>query len=401
MTVPSTLQPPSADVSAPSSSIEVDNAWRPPDQGRTAVLLSGGVDSSVALHLLAADHRQQLTAFYLKIWLEDEVAFLGDCPWEEDLAFARRVCADAGVPLEVIPLQREYRQRIVAYSLDELRAGRTPSSDVLCNQQIKFGAFLDAVGPEVSAVASGHYARRIAAGQQEDRALLARSPDPVKDQTYFLARLSRQQVQHCRFPIGHLHKHQVRRRAEELALPNRHRPDSQGICFLGKIPFREFIRHHLGERPGEIRHAETGQRLGEHRGHWFHTLGQRRGLGLSGGPWYVVGKNAEENLLLVSHRERLEEWAPESFEVEALHWLGEPLSLPSGSLDESSPLRVRLRHGGALLPFRLEPTSRGRGRVQLSQGDPGIAPGQFAVFYAEDICIGCGIISSTQSSESP
>lgn len=392
---------PSPQPPTPASDAELENAWHPPQRGRTAVLLSGGVDSSVALHLLAAEHRERLTAFYLKIWLEDEVAFLGDCPWEDDLAFARQVCADAGVPLEVIPLQREYRQRIVAYSLDELRAGRTPSSDVLCNQQIKFGAFLDAVGPEVSAVASGHYARRIVTGEQEDRALLARSPDPVKDQTYFLARLSREQVQHCRFPIGHLYKYQVRRLAEDLALPNRHRPDSQGICFLGKIPFREFIRHHLGERPGEIRHAETGERLGEHRGHWFHTLGQRKGLGLSGGPWYVVGKNSEENLLLVSHRERLQQWAPESFEVEALHWLGEPLPLPAGSLDESSALRVRLRHGGALLPFRLETSEPNRARVFLGQGDPGIAPGQFAVFYEENICIGCGIISNTQSTDSP
>jgi tRNA-specific 2-thiouridylase len=278
---------------------------------------------------------------------------------------------------------------------------------VLCNQQLKFGAFLDAVGPEVSAVASGHYARRVlVSGTPEERALLARSPDPVKDQTYFLARLSREQVERCRFPIGHLHKSQVRRLAEELALPNRHRPDSQGICFLGKIPFREFIRHHLGEQPGEIRHAETGERLGEHRGHWFHTLGQRKGLGLSGGPWYVVGKDAEENQLLVSHRERLDSWAPESFEVEALHWLAEPLTLPAGSLEPGSPLRVRLRHGGTLLPFRLEtPTReasiRGRARVVLSQGDPGIAPGQFAVFYAEDTCIGSGIISSTHSAKVP
>lgn len=358
---------------------------------KTAVLLSGGVDSSVALHRLLAEGYRDLTAFYLKIWLEDELAFLGECPWEDDLVHARAVCDAAGVPLEVVPMQQEYQQRIVAYTLTELRAGRTPSSDVLCNQQIKFGAFVDAVGEGFGAVASGHYARRV---ERDGRLWLARSPDPVKDQTYFLARLSAAQLERSRFPLGTLTKTEVRRQAVALGLPNRHRPDSQGICFLGQIPFRDFVRHHLGELPGEIRRAETGEVLGEHRGHWFHTIGQRKGLGLSGGPWYVVAKDPERNRLLVSHSEELWQRAPAELEVEDLHWIGEaPQDLQSGA--PVTDLTVRLRHGGALLPCRLSPLPDGGARVELSKPDPGIAPGQFAVFYDGEICLGSGVVRAS------
>lgn len=348
---------------------------------KIAVLLSGGVDSSVALRLLKDRERHELTAFYLKVWLEEELSGLGDCPWQEDLEFARRTCAEAGVPLEVVPFQREYRDRVVGYALEELKAGGTPSSDLLCNQQIKFGAFLDHVGSGFHRVASGHYARRQRSGS---RFRLARSPDPVKDQTYFLALLSQDQLARSEFPLGRLTKAQVRALAEEYRLPSRSRPDSQGICFLGKIPFGGFVRHHLGEKPGEIREARTGRRLGEHRGYWFHTIGQRRGLGLSGGPWYVVEKVVAENLLLVAHLEDMDTAARADFTVERLHWIDGP---PAGEA-----LTVKLRHGPTLTPCRLELEATDRGRVTLEAGDPGIAPGQFAVFYSGPYCLGSGVI---------
>ena len=348
-----------------------------------AVLLSGGVDSSVALRRLQAAGQEELTAFYLKIWLEDELAFLGECPWEEDLAFAREVCAQAGVPLEVLPMQREYHQRIVGYALDELRAGRTPSSDVLCNQQIKFGAFVDAIGPQFEAVASGHYAR-VEAGSGACRLLC--SPDPVKDQTYFLSRLSQAQLARCRFPLGALTKAEVRRLAVQYELANRQRPDSQGICFLGRIPFPEFVRHHLGEQPGEILELETGRRLGEHRGHWFYTVGQRKGLGLSGGPWYVVHKEVAGNAIYVSHRDAQAAAGSSRFDVTSLHWI-------AGPPDLDRPLRVKLRHGPHSLPCRLAATtSSGRLQVHLDGRDPGIAAGQFAVFYHGEECLGSGVM---------
>lgn len=352
---------------------------------KIAILLSGGVDSSVAASLLAADGEYELAAFYLKIWLEDELAGLGDCPWEEDLGYARAVCRQLGLPLEVVPFQREYQERVVAYTLAELRAGRTPSSDLLCNREVKFGVFLDTIGSGFDRVASGHYARRTDEG---GLAGLAKSPDPVKDQTYFLARLRQDQLRRCLFPLGPYDKRAVRAMARERALATADRPDSQGICFLGKIPFDAFVRHHLGERSGEIREVGSGRRLGHHRGHWFYTIGQRRGLGLSGGPWFVVGKDPEDNVVLVIHELGLPAAAVASFEVEDLHWLGE-------TPDESwlrTGLEVKLRHGPATLPARLEPLAGGHGRVFLEGSDPGVAPGQFAVFYRGHSCLGSGVI---------
>ncbi|MEM9290138.1 MAG: tRNA 2-thiouridine(34) synthase MnmA [Acidobacteriota bacterium] len=352
----------------------------------TAVLLSGGVDSSVALATLKDEGHADLRAFYLKIWLQEDEAFLGDCPWEEDLEHARAVCLRFGVPLEVIPLQREYYQRVVRYALDELAAGRTPSSDLLCNQQIKFGAFFDAVDGEIQSVASGHYAQRL---ERDGRALLARNPDPVKDQTYFLARLDRVQLERCRFPLGRWTKAQVRERALALDLPNSQRPDSQGICFLGKIPFDDFVRHHLGERPGPIVRQDTGEGLGEHRGLWFYTIGQRRGLGLSGGPWYVVDKQPEDDVLLVTHGQQLAQHSTTRFEVDSLHWLCDSMT---NTAEEELSLEVKVRHGPQLTRCRFQPQGDLRGLVELESPDPGIAPGQFAVFYRDEICLGCGVI---------
>ncbi|MBI4606973.1 MAG: tRNA 2-thiouridine(34) synthase MnmA [Planctomycetes bacterium] len=347
----------------------------------TAVLISGGVDSSLALRLLREEGCRDLAAFYLKIWLEDELAYLGSCPWEEDLCFARQVCDAAGVPLRVVSLQREYHERVVSYTLAELEAGRTPSPDIFCNQRVKFGAFLEAAGPSFERVATGHYARveRSPAGGRF-RVRLLKGIDPVKDQTYFLSHLSREQLARCAFPVGGLLKQRVRELAAELGLPNAGRPDSQGICFLGKVPFDDFVRHHLGERKGEIVEAETGRRLGEHGGYWFFTIGQRRGLGLGQGPWFVVGKDVERNIVYVSHQERLEEHSRDAFEVADAHWIAEPPG--------EGRLEVKLRHSPRAYRCTLRQTAGGRYAVRLDGRDPGVAPGQFAVFYEGDACLG-------------
>ena len=347
---------------------------------KIAVLLSGGVDSSVALQLLVHQGAHQLTAYYLKVWLEDEVAYLGDCPWEEDLKYARAVCDQVGVPLEIVSLQSEYLKLVVAHALDELRAGRTPSPDIFCNRRIKFGAFLDRVS-DIDCVASGHYA---CIDHADGLAILRRSPDPVKDQTYFLSRLTQEQLQRARFPIGHLHKAQVRALANEFDLPTRGRKDSQGICFLGKIPYRDFIEFHLGIQPGDITDADTGQTLGQHRGYWFHTIGQRYGLGLSGGPWYVVGKDIERNAIIVTHADHRAAHRRDFFEVRDLNWIANE---PQGH-----DLQVRLRHGPELIDCRLRDYGTAGLGVELAQPDAGIAPGQHAVFYDREICLGGGII---------
>ncbi len=348
---------------------------------KVAALLSGGVDSSVALSLLRSEGHD-VTAFYLKVWLEDELSHLGTCPWEEDLRFAREVCSRLDVPLEVRSLQRPYWDRVVRYAISELEAGRTPSPDVLCNQHIKFGAFLDEIDAGFDRVASGHYARR---EEIDGRVLLKRGIDSVKDQTYFLSRLSQQQVARSLFPLGGLQKSEVRRLAREIDLPNQDRRDSQGICFLGKIPYRDFVRHHLGDREGEIVEVDTGRVLGRHKGYWFHTIGQREGLGLSHGPWFVHGKDVSRNVIYVVHADRLAGSSRESFEVEALHWIGDPPA--------RRELSVRVRHGRSLHAGTLD-LEGSRGRVCLEDRDRGIAPGQFAVFYDGEVCLGGATIAA-------
>ena len=344
---------------------------------KVATLLSGGVDSSVALaELVARGH--DVVAFYLKVWLEDELSHLGECPWEEDLAYARAVCERFGVPIEVRSLQREYWDRVVRYAIGELRAGRTPSPDIFCNQRIKFGAFFDEIDASFERVASGHYAQtRRANGSVQ----LVKGADPVKDQTYFLSHMRQVQLRRASFPIGSYTKAEVRDRAAELDLPNQARKDSQGICFLGNIQYREFVRHHLGEREGRIVELESGKTLGTHRGYWFHTIGQRQGLGLSHGPWFVSRKDTDDNVVYVTHADNLVEAGRDRYEVEHVHWIG-----PAPSKRE---LDVRIRHSRDLIGATVDIAPSGdRATVLLESTDAGIAPGQFTVFYDGDVCLG-------------
>jgi tRNA-specific 2-thiouridylase len=347
-----------------------------------AVLTSGGVDSSVALCRLVEQGKHRLEAYYLKIWLEDELAFLGQCPWQEDLEYVREVCRLAGVPLTVVPLQSEYLSSVVDYVTSELEAGRTPSPDVLCNRTIKFGAFVDRVGERTELVASGHYAR---ISRKQGIAHLLRGADPVKDQTYFLSQLEQQQLSRCLFPVGELTKAEVRAEARRLGLPNQDRPDSQGICFLGRIPYDDFIAFHLGEHRGEIRELATDRPLGHHRGYWFYTIGQRRGLGLAGGPWYVAAKSPERNLVYVVNALQLDEHRRDSFTVDRPNWIA--------GVPGPGRYRVRIRHGERLLTCSISTAREGSLAVVLEEGDPGVAPGQFAVLYDDEECLGGGAIS--------
>lgn len=348
---------------------------------KIAVLLSGGVDSSVALAELVQQRQagHDIQAFYLKIWLEDDLQYLGQCPWEEDLRYAEGVTQALGVPLEILSLQRAYWDRVVAHTISELKLGRTPSPDILCNQNVKFGAFADLIDPSFDKIASGHYARLDSAGR------LLKGVDPIKDQTYFLSRLSREQIQRALFPIGHLPKAEVRRRAALYDLPTQDRPDSQGICFLGKLKFSEFVRAHLGERPGPIVELETGKVLGEHRGFWFHTIGQRKGLGLSGGPWFVVQKDPQRDIVYVSSVETRSERQQLDFFVQSMHWLTEEPQL-------DGDLSVKIRHGQRTTPCRLTEAGPARYAVELASADGGLAPGQYAVLYRGEECLGSGII---------
>jgi len=348
---------------------------------KIAVLVSGGVDSSVALARLR-EQGHDVTAFYLKIWLEDELSFLGDCPWEEDLAFVRALCEQFDVPLHVIPLQEAYRQRIVSYTVDEVRAGRTPSPDVLCNVRIKFGAFLEAIDSSYEKVASGHYGQI----RQGDDGLyeLVCAPDAIKDQTYFLSHLHQAQLSRILLPIGHMTKQEVRTEAQRYQVPSRDRKDSQGICFLGKISFADFIQHYLGTQVGDIVEEETGSVLGRHNGFWFYTIGQRHGLRLSGGPWYVVRKDTVANRVFVSREYHAEDKKRDAFVMRDVHFIGQR--------PEKNLVTMKVRHGPERVDAQLTPLADGRYAVQLARRDQGLAPGQFAVMYDGDVCIGCGVI---------
>ncbi len=349
---------------------------------KIAMLLSGGVDSSVALAELVREQQHQIQAFYLKIWLEDDLQYLGQCPWEEDLQYAQGVCEKLGVPLEIVSLQTAYWDRVVSHSIAELKAGRTPSPDILCNQNVKFGAFCDLIDDSYERIATGHYARqRLYRGQQQ----LLKGVDPIKDQTYFLSRLSRAQQDRAMFPIGHIPKREVRALAAHYDLPTQARPDSQGICFLGKLKFSEFVKAHLGEWPGSIIEVDSGKVLGSHKGFWFHTIGQRKGLGLSGGPWFVVQKDPARNIVYVSSVEARLQRPQLTFTISSMHWLEE-----KPSLDRF--YTVKIRHGERTTECRLADLGEGRMAVELGQPDGGIAPGQYAVLYDGDLCLGAGII---------
>lgn len=346
---------------------------------KIAVLLSGGVDSSVALRLLK-DQGHDVTAFYLKIWLQDEFSFLGNCPWEEDLEFAHAVCKQANVRLETVNMQTEYWDSVVSYTISEVKEGRTPNPDMFCNRLIKFGQFINKIDNSFEKVASGHYAKVEFA---DDKYFLKTSPDPIKDQTYFLAYLTQQQLSRALFPIGTFKKRQVRELAEKYNLPNMIRKDSQGICFLGKIKFNDFIKHHLGEIEGDIIDVDSNKVLGKHKGYYYYTIGQRSGLRLGGGPWYVVQKDIKNNIVYIS-RENLVNRARSEFKVGKFNWI-------SGEKPLDGNYRAKIRHGENYYECNLM-FDNDQAMVRLNKEDRGIAPGQFAVFYKDDVCLGASVI---------
>lgn len=356
-----------------------------------AVLLSGGVDSSVAMRLVM-ERGMRPHAFYLKIWLDDELSHLGQCPWEEDMRYAKSVCEQAGVSLDDIPLQTEYWERVVAYTIAEARRGRTPNPDVMCNTRIKFGAFYDKIGKNFEKVVSGHYAR-CNVNSENGFAQLRMSNDALKDQTYFLANLCQEQLKRCIFPLGDSRKAQVRQLAQKYNLPNQDRRDSQGICFLGKLRFDEFLEYHLGIEVGAIVEYESGVTLGTHKGLWFYTLGQRKRIGLSGGPWYVVSKDATRNIVYVSRNYDDDTKSRDSFEFEDANWISQkwPNDMRIG---ESLDIHVKVRHGPNFAEGIITRTGELCGNVKLRTRDKGLAPGQFAVFYQKDLCLGSAKICS-------
>ncbi len=386
---------------------------------RIAVLLSGGVDSSVVVYDLVSRGLKP-DCFYIKIGPEEQEEW--DCSSEEDMEMATAVAARYGLRLEVVDCHKEYWSQVTRYTMDKVRAGFTPNPDVMCNRLIKFGAFDEKMGHRYDLIATGHYAQtEVIDGHK----WLTTSPDPVKDQTDFLAQIEQWQLQKALFPIGHYEKHEVREIAERERLINAKRKDSQGICFLGNIDYNEYVRRYLGDNPGPIIELETGKKIGDHRGLWFHTIGQRKGLGLGGGPWFVIKKDVAQNILYVSHGYDPDNAYQQHFKVHDLHWLTlspdaalEPVTLEEAKkkigFDETTEphpasklyqVTFKIRHTPDYHPAILEilstdaaeaqGESHGLAIVHAAQRIHGVAPGQFCVVYDENHhrCLGSAEIT--------
>ncbi len=349
-----------------------------------AALLSGGVDSSVVVHLLC-EQGLRPSLFYIKIGMDG--AEYMDCSAEEDIELSTAIARKYGLPFEVVDLHREYWDSVAAYAIDKIKRGLTPNPDVMCNKLVKFGCFEERVGKDFDFTATGHYATTV---QRDGKTWLGTARDPLKDQTDFLAQIDYLQVSKLLFPVGNLMKHEVRDVALRAGLPSARRKDSQGICFLGKINYNDFVRRFLGEREGAVIELETGKRVGTHRGYWFHTIGQRKGLGLSGGPWFVIRKNVEENIVYVSHGYDVDTQYGYEFRMPDFHfitedpWVGQP-----GEVD----VTFKIRHTPEFIKGRIIREPEGL-RLLSSEKLQGIAPGQFGVVYDEgaQICVGSGEI---------
>lgn len=381
-----------------------------------AALVSGGVDSSVVVHLLK---EQGITPdiFYIRIGMEAEDGYI-DCPAEEDIEITSYIAKKYGCRFEEVNLHKEYWVNVVSYTIDSVRRGLTPNPDVMCNRLIKFGAFNDKCGNDYDRIATGHYARteslevRIEKADEPNNSnpqascvtFLATAKDPLKDQTDFLTQLTYPQIAKAMFPIGHLMKSEVRQIAHEAHLPSADRKDSQGICFLGKINYNDFLRRYLGEREGKIVELESGKVLGTHKGYWFHTIGQRKGLFLSGGPWFVVKKDIDENVLYVSQGYTPEAQYGKEIDLLGFHYLSANIweeAGKEGCPDDNWSVEVqfKIRHTPEFAHGRL--TKREDpvyGLVYHLSSDTkiqGIAAGQYATIYDNDahLVVASGMIA--------
>ncbi len=340
---------------------------------RVFVGMSGGVDSSVAAALLV-EQDYDVTGVYMKNWSQDLPGM--ECPWREDLADAKRVAVQLGIDFEVFDFQREYKQKVVDYMLDEYKAGCTPNPDIMCNQEVKFRLFLDvALEKGADFIATGHYART-------ERGVLMMAKDCVKDQTYFLYRVTHAALRHTLFPLGSYTKPEVRAMAKARGLWTARKKESMGVCFVGNVGMREFLSEYVTTRPGDIVDRETGAILGRHDGAIFYTLGQRHGLEIGGGlPYYVVGKDMNRNEVYVSRNINDDAMWRTTISLTNLHWI-------HGAPNEVDMLRVRLRHRGELKPCQLRGTE-----LFLTEPERAVAPGQSAVIYAGGVCLGGGIVA--------
>ena len=363
---------------------------------KIVVGVSGGVDSSVAA-LLLRQQGSDVTGLFMQNWADDapaKAAGRGDCRAEDDRRDAVAVCGTLGVPIRFRDFSREYWDSVFQHFLAEYAAGRTPNPDVLCNREIKFKHFLDAARElGADAIATGHYAR---IDWVDGHFRLLRAADRGKDQSYFLHQLGQPQLASTRFPLGDLHKGEVRRIAGEAGLATARKKDSTGICFIGERDFREFLSRYLPAKPGEICDPQ-GLRVGEHPGVFYFTLGQREGLHVGGmrgreaAPWYVVGKDIERNLLYVDQGHDSPWLQSTTLQSETMHWIaGSP---PATRFACTAQTRYRQADEACLV----EACNDGSLRVQFARPQRAVTPGQSLVLYAGQICLGGAVIAATDA----
>jgi tRNA-uridine 2-sulfurtransferase len=351
---------------------------------KIVVGLSGGVDSSVAA-LLLKRQGHDVVGLFMKNWEDDDDDEY--CSTREDLRDAASAAEVIGIELEAVNFSAEYKERVFAEFLREYAAGRTPNPDVLCNAEIKFRAFLDhAMRLGAAQIATGHYARVAEKAQKFE---LLRGVDATKDQSYFLHRLSQEQLSRVVFPVGELNKSEVRRIAQEAGLPNHAKKDSTGICFIGERPFREFLNRYLPRFPGPIKTPE-GKTVGEHIGLAFYTIGQRKGIGIGGAgdAWYVAQKKVDSNELVVVQGHDHPLLLRSSLKAADASWIsGEP-PLPR------SPHTAKTRYRQADAVCTLSEVQETEIEVDFSSPQWAVTPGQSVVLYDNDVCLGGGVISN-------
>ena len=351
-----------------------------PAQKTVYLGMSGGVDSSVSA-LLLKQQGYKVIGVYMKNWSKDLPGM--KCPWAEDLADAKRIAVKLDLDFEVWDFEEAYKKKVVDYMLEEFKKGNTPNPDIMCNQEIKFKMFYDeAMKRGGDFIATGHYARVQNSATNQDYngpAKLLRAVDENKDQTYFLYRISEESLNHTLFPIGDMVKPDVKKIAEENGLHNAYKKESMGVCFVGEVGMRDFLKEYIDIKPGEIREAETEKVLGYHEGAVFYTIGQRHGLYISGGlPYYVVKKNLDKNIVYVSKNLNNEDLWTKELKLTDIIWRG----------SETEDILVRLRHRAPLIKAKFKDNT-----VIFENEIKRPAAGQSVVFYNESECLGGGIIA--------
>ncbi len=340
--------------------------------------MSGGVDSSVSAALLK-EQGYEVVGVYMKNWTKDLPGM--PCPWKEDFADAKRVAVQLGIDFKVYDFEKQYREKVVEYMLDGFRAGFTPNPDIMCNQEIKFKLFLHAAMEDgADLIATGHYAKA------EDGHLFM-AKDANKDQTYFLHRIKHEALSKTIFPLGDLTKPEVREIAKKYRLVTAEKKESMGICFVGKVGIKDFLRQYIKEKPGKIIN-QHGQAIGEHDGAFFYTIGQRRGLDVGGGlPYYVTGKDTDKNEVYVTTDLSDEKLWSSEIRLTSMHWIND-------APKDNQKLMVRTRHRAKLIPVKsLKKIDKLSWNAELSEEVRALTPGQSAVFYSGRECLGGGIVS--------